>query len=50
LQTDKNSRTDSAVFIEAGAFTSDPPQCNDKIQLIAFVDSNNNGIKDSGRK
>ena len=39
---------DSSVFIEAGAFTSGPPQCNDKIQLVAFVDSNSNGTKDSG--
>ncbi len=39
---------DSAVFIEAGAFTAGPPQCTDKINLISFVDSNNNGTKDSG--
>ena len=39
---------DSAVFIEAGAFAVGPPQCNDKINLVAFVDANNNGVKDSG--
>ena len=39
---------DSAVFIKAGSFTSGPPECSDKINLIAFVDANNNGIKDSG--
>lgn len=39
---------DSAVFIEAGAFAVGPPQCNDKINLVAFIDANNNGLKDSG--
>jgi hypothetical protein len=39
---------DSAVFIKAGSFTTGPPECTDKINLIAFVDANNNGIKDSG--
>ena len=39
---------DSAVFIEAGTFTSGPPECNQRVQLVAFVDSNNNGIKDTG--
>jgi Secretion system C-terminal sorting domain/Fibronectin type III domain len=39
---------DSAVFIEAGAFTAGPPQCTDKMQLVAFVDANNNGVKDNG--
>ncbi|MEY4835846.1 MAG: hypothetical protein RI980_1961 [Bacteroidota bacterium] len=39
---------DSAVFIKAGSFTSGPPECSDKINLIAFVDENNNGTKDSG--
>jgi len=38
---------DSSVFIEAGSFTSGPPECNDKVQLVAFVDENNNGIKDN---
>jgi Secretion system C-terminal sorting domain len=38
---------DSTVFLEAGGFTSGPPQCTDKIQLVAFVDSNNNGIKET---
>lgn len=37
---------DSAVFIEAGSFTSGPPQCSDKLQLVAFVDENANGVKD----
>ena len=39
---------DSAVFIEAGSFSSGPPECNERVQLVAFVDDNNNGIKDSG--
>ncbi len=39
---------DSAVFIKAGSFTSGPPQCYDKINLVAFVDSNNNGIQETG--
>ena len=39
---------DSAVFIEAGSFTSGPPECSERVQLVAFVDDNNNGIKDSG--
>lgn len=43
-----DSLFDSAVFIEAGAFTSGPPQCSDKIQLVAFIDANNNGTKDAG--
>lgn len=38
---------DSSVFIEAGSFTSGPPECNDKVQLVAFVDENNNGVKDN---
>lgn len=39
---------DSAVFIKAGSFTSGPPQCSDKIELVAFLDDNNNGIQDVG--
>ncbi|MBD3583104.1 choice-of-anchor L domain-containing protein [Flavobacterium selenitireducens] len=39
---------DSAVFIEAGSFTLGPPQCTDKLELVAFVDSNANGTKDDG--
>jgi hypothetical protein len=39
---------DSAVFIKAGSFTSGPAECADKINLAAFVDSNNNGTQDSG--
>ena len=38
---------DSSVFIEAGSFTSGPPECNDKVQLVGFVDENNNGVKDN---
>jgi len=38
---------DSSVFIEAGSFTSGPPECNDKVQLVAFIDENSNGIKDN---
>jgi hypothetical protein len=39
---------DSAVFIQAGSFTSGPPECNDKIKLVAFIDTNSNGVKDTG--
>ncbi|RZJ71577.1 choice-of-anchor L domain-containing protein [Flavobacterium sp.] len=42
-----DSQYDSAVFIEAGSFTSGPPQCSDRLQLVAFVDENANGVKDS---
>ncbi|TDP58691.1 DUF7619 domain-containing protein [Flavobacterium dankookense] len=38
---------DSAVFIEGGSFAFGN-QCQDNIQLVAFVDSNNNGTKDNG--
>jgi hypothetical protein len=38
---------DSSVFIEAGTFASGPPQCSDKIELVAFIDENGNGIKDA---
>ncbi|MEC4049149.1 choice-of-anchor L domain-containing protein [Flavobacterium sp. SUN046] len=38
---------DSAVFIQAGSFTAGPPECNDKVQLIAFIDTNANGVKDN---
>jgi len=38
---------DSSVFIEAGTFASGPPQCSDKIELVAFIDENGNGIKDT---
>lgn len=37
---------DSAVFIQAGSFSSGPPQCTDKIQLVAFIDENSNGTKE----
>jgi uncharacterized repeat protein (TIGR01451 family) len=40
---------DSAVFIEGGSLALGN-QCQDNIQLIAFLDSNNNGIKDSGEQ
>ncbi|WP_432672670.1 choice-of-anchor L domain-containing protein [Flavobacterium sp. SM2513] len=44
---DRGSITyDSAVFIQAGSFSSGPPQCLDKIELVSFIDSNNNGIKE----
>ncbi|WP_395045210.1 choice-of-anchor L domain-containing protein [Flavobacterium sp.] len=43
-----DSAFDSAVFIKAGSFTSGPPQCADKIDLIAFIDLNTNGVQDSG--
>jgi uncharacterized repeat protein (TIGR01451 family) len=38
---------DSAVFIESGSFSVGPPECQDKIKLVAFVDGNGNGIKDN---
>lgn len=45
---DRNdSAFDSAVFIEAGTFASGPPECSDKIELVAFIDQNGNGIKDN---
>jgi hypothetical protein len=37
---------DSAVFLQAGSFSSGPPECSDKVKLIAFIDANNNGIKE----
>jgi len=37
---------DSAVFIQAGSFSSGPPQCTDKVQLVTFIDENNNGTKE----
>jgi hypothetical protein len=37
---------DSAVFIENGSFISGPIQCTENIEFLAFLDSNNNGIKD----
>ncbi|MDR6966505.1 hypothetical protein J2X31_000498 [Flavobacterium arsenatis] len=37
---------DSAVFIQAGSFTSGQSQCLDRIELVAFIDDNNNGIKE----
>lgn len=43
-----DSAYDSAVFIQSGSFTSGPPECNERVQLVAFVDENNNGIKDLG--
>ncbi|CAM3990858.1 choice-of-anchor L domain-containing protein [Flavobacterium antarcticum] len=39
-----DSAYDSAVFLEGGSFGSGT--CNDKIKLITFIDSNNNGIKE----
>ncbi|RXR35496.1 T9SS type A sorting domain-containing protein [Flavobacterium piscinae] len=38
---------DSAVFIEGGSLALGN-QCRENIQLITFLDSNNNGIKDAG--
>jgi len=37
---------DSAVFLEGGSFAFSN-QCQDNIQLVAFVDSNNNGTKEA---
>jgi hypothetical protein len=45
---DRNDNAfDSAVFIEAGTFAAGPPECSDKIELVAFIDENGNGIKDT---
>ncbi|WP_291115700.1 DUF7619 domain-containing protein [Flavobacterium sp. UBA6135] len=38
---------DSAVFLEGGSFAFGN-QCQNVIQLEAFIDSNGNGVKDSG--
>ncbi len=40
-----DSMFDSAVFIEGGSFAFSN-QCEDNIQLVAFIDSNNNGTKE----
>ncbi|NMH27149.1 choice-of-anchor L domain-containing protein [Flavobacterium silvaticum] len=37
---------DSAVFIEEGSFQSGLPECNDRIKIQAFVDTNSNGSKE----
>ena len=37
---------DSAVFIEGGSFF--PEVCAKKIEMVSFLDTNDNGIKDSG--
>ncbi len=42
----QDSSYDSAVFIEGGSFAFGN-QCQDNIQLVAFIDANNNGIKDT---
>ncbi|WP_339887519.1 choice-of-anchor L domain-containing protein [uncultured Flavobacterium sp.] len=40
---------DSAVFIEGGSFNAGNVMCNnDLINMISFLDSNNNGTKDAG--
>lgn len=43
----QDSSYDSAVFIEGGSFAFGN-QCQENIQLVAFIDSNNNGTKDTG--
>jgi len=43
----QDSSYDSAVFIEGGSFAFGN-QCQENIQLVAFIDSNNNGSKDTG--
>ena len=37
---------DSAVFLQGGSFNPGDNGCTDKIKLIAFNDTNNNGIKE----
>lgn len=37
---------DSAVFLQGGSFNPGDDGCTDKIKLIAFHDTNNNGIKE----
>ncbi len=44
----QDSAYDSAVFIQAGSFSSGPPSCTDRIQLIAFIDENANAVQDAG--
>jgi uncharacterized repeat protein (TIGR01451 family) len=39
---------DCAVFIEEGSFAAGPPECSDRIKLVAFIDGNGNGTKDNG--
>ncbi|WP_339839868.1 choice-of-anchor L domain-containing protein [uncultured Flavobacterium sp.] len=40
---------DSAVFIEGGSFNAGSVMCNnDLINMVSFLDSNNNGTKDTG--
>jgi uncharacterized repeat protein (TIGR01451 family) len=40
---------DSAVFIEGGSFNAGNVMCNnDLINMVSFLDSNNNGTKDTG--
>ena len=46
----QDSAFDSAVFIESGSFYSGPPQCNDFIEVQAFLDANNNGTIDAGEE
>ena len=41
----QDSSFDSAIFIEGGSLNTGN-QCADSIQLVSFVDENNNGIKD----
>lgn len=43
----QDSAFDSAVFIEGGSLALGN-QCRENIQIITFLDSNNNGVKDAG--
>ncbi|MBN8566464.1 MAG: choice-of-anchor L domain-containing protein [Flavobacteriales bacterium] len=43
----QDSAFDSAVFIEGGSLALGN-QCSENIQIITFLDSNNNGVKDAG--
>jgi len=38
---------DSGIFLQAGSFSIAQQECVNKIQMVAFIDANNNGIKDS---
>lgn len=42
----QDSAYDSAVFLQGGSFNPGDDGCTDKIKLIAFHDTNNNGIKE----
>lgn len=45
---DRNDASfDSAVFIEAGSFNSGTAACMDRLELMSFIDLDNDGVKNS---